>query len=306
LRNWTKRFVRHTNAKRDFLDGRMNPPMCKKSPQSVWGDCGVATPQNLPWWGVCGRVDFINPVAGNLNPFYPQILLRLPSDSIIILSTKRIVIQIDDVFFPACLNSVPEIFRLSEDWIAFPGEFPLQGGWGDSMLPAKVPENIARELQALSSLRKRVLIASDEFSPFASGVTRSQAMCFAEGNVPQQSSPRRKLRLQTGRKTHADACQSILGGSVGFLQRSCKTHTPHAKADRAGTWYPHTPTGDTPQWVSLVLCAACARQKTHAAACHGFGVGCVGFSTSSKNQHTPPEWECAGTWFPHAPTGDTH
>jgi hypothetical protein len=53
LRKWTKRFVRHTNAKRDFLHGRMNPPMCKKSPQSVWGDCGVATPQNLPWWGVC-------------------------------------------------------------------------------------------------------------------------------------------------------------------------------------------------------------------------------------------------------------
>ena len=32
-----------------------------------------------------------------------------------------------------------------------------------------------------------------------------------------------------------------------------------------------------------------------------FGVGCVGFSTSSKNPHTPPEWGCEGTPSPHAP-----
>jgi hypothetical protein len=45
-----------------------------------------------------------------------------------------------------------------------------------------------------------------------------------------------------------------------------------------------------PQQLSPVLYAACARQKTHAAACHSFTVGCIVFSTSSKNQYTPPEW----------------
>ncbi len=36
----------------------------------------------------------------------------------------------------------------------------------------------------------------------------------------------------------------------------------------------------------LFFCAACARQKTHAATCHSFGVGFVGFSTKSKNPQT--------------------
>ena len=30
-------------------------------------------------------------------------------------------------------------------------------------------------------------------------------------------------------------------------------------------------------------------------------VGCVGFSTKSKNQHTPPEWGCEGMPSPHNP-----
>jgi hypothetical protein len=43
-----------------------------------------------------------------------------------------------------------------------------------------------------------------------------------------------------------------------------------------------------PQQVSPVLCAACARQKTHGAACRSFAVGFVVFSTKSKKQQTPP------------------
>jgi hypothetical protein len=42
--------------------------------------------------------------------------------------------------------------------------------------------------------------------------------------------------------------------------------------------------GLRPQQVSPVLCAGCARQKTHVAACHSFGVGFIVFTPSSKKQ----------------------
>ena len=37
LRKWTKRCIRQNNANVDFLHGRMNPPIGKKTPQSAWG-----------------------------------------------------------------------------------------------------------------------------------------------------------------------------------------------------------------------------------------------------------------------------
>ncbi len=36
-----------------------------------------------------------------------------------------------------------------------------------------------------------------------------------------------------------------------------------------------------------------------------FTVGCVRFSTKSKNAHTPPEWGCEGTQVPSQPPGAT-
>ena len=62
----------------------------------------------------------------------------------------------------------------------------------------------------------------------------------------------------------------------------------------------------------LFFCAACARHKTHAAACHSFGVGvCVFFRLRRKKPQTPPE--STGTWVraflclpkQYSPAGDT-
>ena len=65
-----------------------------------------------------------------------------------------------------------------------------------------------------------------------------------------------------------------------------------------------------PQQVSPVLCAACARQKIHAAACQGFPIGYVVCRDVARNVSTNDiphqNGEREGTWFPHTPAGDTH
>jgi hypothetical protein len=48
-------------------------------------------------------------------------------------------------------------------------------------------------------------------------------------------------------RTAKNACKSVpahSGGVYGFSTKS-KNHTPHANGERAGTWFPHTPTGNT-------------------------------------------------------------
>jgi hypothetical protein len=62
-----------------------------------------------------------------------------------------------------------------------------------------------------------------------------------------------------------------------FLRRSRKKH--HNKGHGAAS---HVSEGCPPQQVSPVLCAAFARQKTHAVACNSFAVGSGVFRRSRK------------------------
>jgi hypothetical protein len=55
-------------------------------------------------------------------------------------------------------------------------------------------------------------------------------------------------------RTAKNACRGVpahSGGVFGFFDEVEKNHTPHSKGERAGTWFPHAPTGDT-HWTLLV------------------------------------------------------
>jgi hypothetical protein len=114
-------------------------------------------------------------------------------------------------------------------------------------------------------------------------------------------------------RTHSGKCVGLqpykttpFVGYVGFSTKSKNQHTPlqsglrHAASEQAVAYLRKNMKvkrftalqseglgGANLQQVSPVLCAACARQKTHGAACHGFAVGFVGFSTSSKKPTNP-------------------